>query len=211
MNPMSNQSFNGPTGSPSKIKKDIIPKGYRKGEIQNYTPQQQELHERSFQHVAPDSYLSRLAGGDEDIFNEIEAPAMREFQGMQGQMASRFSQGQGSGSLGQRRSSGFQNQMSAASGNLAQNLASQRHQLKRQAIQDLMGITGELLNQKPREKFLAEKPPKQQKPGWGATTGKLLGGIPGTVAALGSGEGWGGVKDAWSGAASNFNAGSLSG
>jgi hypothetical protein len=140
---------------------DIIPEGYKRGQLQQFTPEQLNLFKQLFSHVSPESYTGRLAAGDEDIFNQIEAPQFRQFNDTLAGIASRFSQGGGHGSLGSRRSSGFQNQTTAAGANFAQDLAAQRQQLQRQAIQDLMGMSNTLLNQSPYERFLAQKPQKE--------------------------------------------------
>jgi len=121
-----------------------------------FNPEQMQLFQQMFSHVGPDSYLSKLAGGDEESFNQMEAPAMRQFQGLQGQLASRFS-GMG---MGARRSSGFQNTMSQASSDFAQDLASKRHSLQSDAIRQLMGMSGELLGQRPYENALIQKQPQ---------------------------------------------------
>jgi hypothetical protein len=111
--------------------------GYKPAQMQQFTPDQMQLFQQMFGQVSPDSYLSKLAGGDESMFNQIEAPAMRQFQGLQGNIASRFS---GMGSGGARRSSGFQNTMNQASSDFASDLQSQRMGLQRNAIKDLMRI-----------------------------------------------------------------------
>ncbi len=132
-----------------------IPKGYQAGRMQNFTPEQMNLFQNMFSNVGPDSYLSKLAGGDEETFNQMEAPAMRQFSGLQGNLASRFS-GMG---MGGRRSSGFQNTANQASSDFAQDLQSRRQSLQSQAIKDLMGMSGELLGQRPYEQFLSPKQP----------------------------------------------------
>lgn len=134
-----------------------IPKGYQLGQLQQFTPEQMQLFQSLFSHASPGSYLSRLAGGDESMFNEIEAPALRQFQGLQGNIASRFS-GMGTGG---RHSSGFQNTMNQAASNFSQELQSQRQGLQRQALMDLMGLSQNLLGQRPYENFLTQK---QHKP-----------------------------------------------
>lgn len=155
---------------------DIIPKGYRKGQLQQFTPEQMQLFQQLFGHVGPDSYLSRLAGGDQSLFDEMEAPAHRDFQGALGQLASRFS-GMGTGG---RHGSGFQNTATAAASNFAQDLQANRQNLQRQAINDLMGLSNQLLGQRPYDQFLVEK---QQKPNyWAQIAGKFAGAIPGAVA-----------------------------
>jgi hypothetical protein len=134
--------------------KEKIPSGYDKFSIQNFTPEQMGLFQQMFQHLGPEGYLSKLAAGDQGQFAEMEAPALRQFSGLQGNIASRFS-GMGQGA---RNSSGFQNTMSAASSNFAQELQSNRQNLQRQAIMDLMGMSNSLMNQKPYEQGLTEKP-----------------------------------------------------
>ena len=132
---------------------DIIPRGYRKGQLGQFTPEQMQLFQGLFSHTAPGGFLSKLAGGEEGAFDQLEAPALRQFAGLQGNLASRFS-GMGSGA---RRSSGFQQASNQASSDFAQQLQSQRMGLQRQALQDLLGISGELLGQRPYQKFLTEK------------------------------------------------------
>jgi|ERR1700755_16674 len=150
----------GPTGnglgSPAGGNK--IPKGYNHGQLQQYTPEQMQLFQSLFSQVSPDSYLSKLAGGDQSTFQQMEAPAMRQFQELQGENASRFS---GLG-MGARRGSGFQNFQNQATSDFAQDLASKRQGLQRQALMDMMGISESLLNQRPYEQFLTQKP----KPFW---------------------------------------------
>ena len=157
---------------------DIIPKGYRKGQLQQFTPEQMDLFSQLFGHLGPDSFLSQLAGGDESIFEQMEAPAHRQFQGQLGQLASRFS-GMGTGG---RHSSGFQNTTTAAASNFSQDLAANRQNLQRQALMDLMGLSNNLLQQRPQEQFLA---PKQQKSNqWGEIAGQLAGTLPQALMAL---------------------------
>jgi hypothetical protein len=133
---------------------------YRVAQEQIFTPEQQQLFSQLFSQVGPESYLSRLAGGDEALFNEIEAPAFRQFNEQLGGLASRFS-GMG---MGGRHSSGFQNTATQAGSNFAQDLASRRQALQRQAILDLMGISSDLLGQRPSETMLVPK--KRRKPGF---------------------------------------------
>lgn len=148
-------SMFGATGARSGSK---VPKGYGVGQIQQFTPEQMQLFQEMFGHVGKGSYLSRLAGGDQSLFEEMERPALQQFSGIQGNIASKYS---GAG-LGARRSSGFQNEMTSAGSEFAQGLQSRRQDLQRQAIMDLMGISSNLLGQRPQEKFLYEK----EKPWW---------------------------------------------
>ena len=141
--------------------------GYRPAQLQQFSPEQMKLFQSMFGQVGPDSFLSKLAGGDEGTFNQMEAPAMRQFSGLQGNIASRFS-GMGSGA---RNSSGFQNTMNQASSDFASDLQSQRMGLQRNAIKDLMEMSGNLLGQRPYENMLLKKEPGFFK--------QLLGGVLG--------------------------------
>jgi len=158
--------------------RNIIPKGYQRGQLAQFTPEQMDLFQSLFGQVGPGSYLSRLAGGDQDIFSQIEAPALQQFGALQGNLASRFS---GMGGVGARRSSGFQNTASQASSDFAQQLQSQRQGLQRQALLDMLGISQSLLNQRPYEQFLTPK----QKPFWQELLSGLSGGISSGAGALG--------------------------
>src|ERR1051326_2671151 len=111
----------GPTGG------NIVPEGYQLGQLQQFTPQQEKLFSSMFGQVEPGSYLSRLAGGDQSLFEELEQPALKQFSGLQGNIASRFS-GMGTGG---RKSSGFQNTMNARSEEFASQLQAQRQGLQR--------------------------------------------------------------------------------
>lgn len=115
--------------------------GFKPKAGQNYLPAQMELYQRMFQNVSPDSQTARLAAGDPSAFEQMEAPAMRQFQDLQGQTASRFS-GMG---MGARKGSGFANEMNQATSNFAQDLQSKRQALSQQAIKDMMSMSGELL------------------------------------------------------------------
>jgi|SRR5271170_1365544 len=159
----------GPTGKTG----NKIPKGYKVGQLQQFTPEQLELFQQLFSHLGPESFLSKLAGGDESLFEKMEAPAFRQFQEQLGGIASRFS-GMGTGG---RHGSGFQNTTSAAASNFAQDLQSQRQNLQRQAIMDLMNLSSNLLSQRPYETGLYEK--QKKKSGWGGAIGAGVGGLGG--------------------------------
>ena len=63
--------------------------------------------------------------------------------------------------------------MSSAAGNFAEQLQSQRMGLQQQAIRDLMGMSGQLLGQRPYEQMLVEK----QMPFWQQLTLGVGGGL----------------------------------
>lgn len=165
--------------------RDVVPKGFRKGQLQQFTPEQTQLFQSLFSHLQPGSFLSSLAGGEEGSFDQLEAPALKQFGELQGNLASRFS-GFGTGA---RRSSGFSNTMNQATSDFAQQLQSQRLGLQRQALQDLMEMSQSLLTQQPHQRFLIEK---QRKPNF---LQQLLGtGLPLAGAGLGAFGGLGGAK-----------------
>jgi hypothetical protein len=173
---------------------DIVPKGQRVARMQNYTPQQMQQQESLYQHVGPDSYLSKIAGGDQAAFEEQEAPAWQLFQQAQGQLASRFSN-QG---LGGRNSSAFQNASGQLGSDFAMQLRSQRMAMRQNALKELMGYSDTILGQRPYDKALYDK---QQKPKsfWqklgggalragGAATGGYFGGPMGGQAGYAAGD-----------------------
>jgi len=113
--------------------------------FQQFTPEQMNLFQQMLGMLGPDNFLSKLAGGDEETFNQMEAPALKQFSGLQGNLASRFS-GMG---MGARKSSGFTNTANAAASDFAQSLQSQRTGLQRQSLMDLASMTQMLLGQEP--------------------------------------------------------------
>lgn len=169
---------------------NIIPKGFRRGQLQQFTPEQMQLFSQLFGSVGPNSFLSRLAGGDQGAFEQMEAPAMRQLGALQGQLASRFS------GMGARRSSGHNLAQGQLGTDFLERLQANRIGLQRQAIQDLMGLSGQLLGQRPYEQFAVKK----QMPFWkqllsggveafaGGAGGSLTGGAGG--AASGALSGW---------------------
>ena len=129
--------------------------GYNMRSVPNFTPEMMELFKSLFAHVGPESQTAKLAAGDPETFAQLEAPAMRQFSGLQGNIASRFS-GMGTGA---RRSSGFQNTMNQASADFASDLQSKRQGISQQALRDLFGMSESLLNKRPFDTFLEPKKP----------------------------------------------------
>lgn len=146
--------------------------GHKVYERSNFTPQQNELFQQLFGMLNPSSQTSRLAGGDQSSFEQMEAPAWRDFGSSLGNISSRFS---GMGDFGGRRSSGFQNQITSAAGNFAQQLQSNRQNIQRQALNDLFSLSNLLLNQRPTEQFLV---PQQKDPSfWQRLFGSIGSGV----------------------------------
>ena len=175
----------GPTGNLSMRSGtggDIIPKGHRVGQINQYGPKEMGLYNQLAGMAKPDSFLSRLAGGDEELFNQIEAPALRQFGQLQSATASRFSGAQ-PGEMSGRRGSGFQNTLGGQQQEFAERLQGQRMGLQHQAIGDLRDLIDQLLGRnKPYERFLVEKRKKQNP--WGDIGGEALKNLPALIAAF---------------------------
>lgn len=178
--------------------KEKRPHGYQKFSMANFTPEMMDKFMEWMQLTNPEGDLSRLAHGDEEYFNQIEAPALKQFSALQGNLASRFS-GQG---MGARHSSGFQNTVGQAGSDFAQQLQANRQGLQRQAQQDLSSMYSNLLGQKPYDQGYVKK---DRSGGNSAEQwGRIAGLIPGTVSALNGGGSFG---DAFKGASSIFSGG----
>lgn len=179
----------------SMYPKQKLPSGYKVGSVPVYNQMQKDLDTRNYQNVAPGSYLDRMARGDENLYDEMEQPALRDFQGLQSQLASRFSGGSGRGSLGTRHSSGFQNEINQQGSNFLQDLRSRRHDLRRQAIGDIHSMSNDLLSRRPDYQFMYGKNPSSMSsflsglaPLAGAGIGGFFGGLPGATAGYQAGN-----------------------
>jgi len=128
-------------------------KGYAKGEMSQFTPEQTKLFKNLFSQMGSDTFLGKLASGDQSQFEQLEAPAWRQFGDVQANIANRFS-GMGSGA---RRSSGFKNAQSGAGMEFLEKLQSQRMGIQQDAIKSLWDMSQQLLGQKPYEQFMVPK------------------------------------------------------
>ena len=134
--------------------------GYKLRNTPNYTPQQMQLFQQLIGPLLSGGgsgggidFLSKLASGDESAYDEAEAPAYSAFNKTIGQLGSRFA-GFGSGALD---SSAFQQATSGAAGDLAQNIQSKRLGMRSGAIESLLGLSKNLLHEKPYDSFLEKK------------------------------------------------------
>lgn len=150
--------------------------GHRPFQFQQFTPEQMNLFQSLFGHLGPEGFLSKLAGGDESAFHQMEQPGWRALNQAQGGLASRFS-GMGSGAL---KSSGARNTMSALGSQFAENLMANRMNVRNQALRDLMGMSDMLLGQRPYQQGIMQE---QKKPSFWES---LLGGL-GSLGGLGLG------------------------
>lgn len=167
----------------------VLPKvsGYKTYSLPNLTQEQQGVIQQQLPQMGQGTrsgidYYNKLASGDQSMFQDIEAPAYEAFNKLLGQVGSRFSQ------YGGRDSSAFQNAIAGAGGELSQNLASQRNNLRQSAIDKLLGQQNQLLGIKAFETGLQ---PKNRKQGfdWGGMLqalapilGGMMGGPPGAMA-----------------------------
>lgn len=204
---MNNSTGAGTSNNSTGYYKEKIPKGYSKGKLQNFTPEAMDLLQSLYGHVGPDSYLAKIAGGDQQAFADLEAPALQQFSALQGGLASRFSAGGSAGggqqALSSRNSSGFSNTMNQQSADFAQQLQSQRLDLRNQALKDLFSMSHTLMNEQPYENRLIKK---DQGTDWGQIIGKYAGALPGfAAAAFGKGTYGGAAKGAFEGVAQGIN------
>lgn len=112
--------------------------------------------------------LSGIAGGDMSSLAPLEQQAFKDFGGLQGSIASRFS-GQGSGA---RRSSGFQNYMGEQASDLASQLAGQRLSFQQSAQKSLMDLFNQIMGQDEFDTFLTQK--QKKTPLWKSLVGGAL-------------------------------------
>lgn len=174
-----NPGIRAPTGSQQGMTStggNVIPKGYKYGQLNQFTPEQHQLFQQMFGQLGPNSFLGRLAGGDQSQFEQMEAPALQQFNQLQSNLANKFS-GMG---MGARRSSGFQQAGNQAASDFAQALQGQRLGLQRQAIMDMMGLSESLLGQRPYDRFLVQQEQKTH-PWLGASLPFLGAGLGGAA------------------------------
>lgn len=165
--------------------------GYNIERVSKYSPELLETARRLHGKATPGyeqaiERTGRIAGGSDEDWEALEAPALRQFGQLQGSTASRFSGGSiegasgGSGALSARHGSGFQNELTSGAVELAEKLQSKRMDYQRQATQDLRGIYNDLMEQQETTPYFQE--PKQS--GWKKWLGAslpIIGGITGGV------------------------------
>ena len=152
----------------------MIPKasisGYKQRSVPQFTGDQMKLFQMLLGNLMGGGglsggmdFLSKLASGGEGAFKDIEEPAFRQLQGQLGQIGNRFAD------IGALGSSGFQQMASGATADLASRLQSERLGLQQGAIERLLGLSQNLLGQRPYDTFLEKK-----RSGWD-TAGDITG------------------------------------
>jgi hypothetical protein len=129
-----------------------IPKGYGMYNLPTMGGGQEDIYNMlkgQFQGGGGDVYnkLLSMAQGQPGAFEQMEAPALAQFQQ---QIAPGIAQRYAGSGIG--ASSGMQNSLAGAGGNLAQNLQSQRMGLMQQSMHDVMGL-GNMLLGTPTQQF----------------------------------------------------------
>lgn len=134
-----------------------VPEGYEQYSLPTMGGGQQDIYNllsTQFKGGAGDVYqrLFGLAQGDQGQFAQMEAPALRQFQQqIAPQIAQRYA-GSGIGA-----SSGMQNALASAGGNLAENLQANRMNLMQQSIRDVLGLGEHLLGTQTQQYGLVKK------------------------------------------------------
>lgn len=127
------------------------PTGYK--QVNRFTPEQWNLFRSMMPFLEEGSSLYQQAMGEPGAFEEIEAPARKQFGQMQSNIANRYS-GMG---IGGRTSSGFGQEQNAAAQQFAESLQAKRQGLSRQALQDLATMAQMLMGQEPYG-YMEEEP-----------------------------------------------------
>jgi hypothetical protein len=133
-----------------------LPSGYKLKQVPQFTPEMSNLFDLLLGKSMGGAeggldFLSKLAQGDESMFEQLEAPAYSALQRGLGETATRFSK------IGAQDSSGFENMLAGQSSDLAEKLQSQRLGLRQGATKDLLGLSQNLLGQRPYENILQKK------------------------------------------------------
>jgi len=164
--------------------------GYKQAQLPTMNPQQNQLFQSLLGAnqggaTAGTDFLSKLAGGDQSIFQQMEAPAYTAFNKQIGELGSRFSH------FGGRNSSGFENAAAGAAGDLGERIGANRSNLQMQAIQALLGQSNQLLNTNTFQNVLTPESHDQSGAQFMGLLGKLLpiliGGLAGGPAGAAAG------------------------
>jgi len=145
------------TGYSSQYK---TPKGYNAYSQPTMDPTTAGLHEQMTKQIGTGAstgldWLNKVAGGSDEAFKDLEAPAFRQFEGSMGQLGSRFS-GMGTGGT---KSSGFRLAAGGMASDLAQDLQSKRMAMQSDAVKQLMGMSTNLMQTPTAQYGLSKKAP----------------------------------------------------
>jgi hypothetical protein len=132
--------------------------GYRVKQIPTMGPQQKGLYDELYGSIRPAlgpaaNQLSQIASGSPEAFQQLEAPAFRQFRE---QLLPQLAQQQTT-RHGRGRSSGYLNRLEGATSNFAQDLQAQRMGLQQNAMSQLFGMGQNLMNTQTQQPFLQQK------------------------------------------------------
>jgi hypothetical protein len=123
---------------------------YKSVQLPRLSPEQKQLFSSVMGGATPGitgglGQLSQLAGGGSpEFWEQMEAPFWRDYEKALGATSARFGQ-LAPGAMDARRSSAFQHALGGQAGELAENLRSQRLGLQQNAINQLLGLYGNLI------------------------------------------------------------------
>jgi hypothetical protein len=156
------------------------PQGFNVTQTPNFSPEQMKFFTAMLGGLGGmgdvTKALTGLASGQGAAFAPMEERAKQDFSQMLGQAGSRFSQ------VGARGSSAFQQAVSGGASDLASKLAEQRSGLQMDAINKLLGFSGQVLGARPYETQLQEE---DQGFDWGAAGESAIKMLPQILKLLG--------------------------
>lgn len=140
--------------------KEKVPSGFKAGALQRFDPARMAIFNQlagGAQQGLPGAmdFLSQLASGNPEMFEQLEKPALSQFSSLMGGLASR------AGAAGQRKSGGYGLAQSTAAADFAERLQSQRLGLQQNAVNSLREMAMQLLGQEPYSRYLTEKGPSK--------------------------------------------------
>ena len=150
-------------------------------QVPNFTKGQMGLFESLLGGAQPGAshglgYLSKLAAGDEESFAHLEQPALQNYEQALSKLGNRFANTGFASS-----SSPFQNAARGLGQDYANTLQSQRSQLQMDALTKLLGISQNLLGQRPYSIGVENQQPGG---GWSDFGSKLGGALPGAIGSI---------------------------
>lgn len=153
--------------------------GYKVKKIPTMGEDQKGLYDQLYGSIRPalgpaTSQLSQLAQGSPGMFQQLEAPAFRQFKE---QLMPRLAEQQTA--RGGGRSSGYLNRLEGATSNFAQDLQSQRMGLQQNALAQILGLGQNLMNTQTEQPYYQKK--------FGTSLLEGLGGLAGQLPGVGLG------------------------
>ncbi len=165
------------------------PSGYNLVQLPKYSPQQMERSQARLGQLGESAgrgtdLLSKLALGDDSSYNDLAAPALRDFRERAlPEIAQRF---QGTGGL---NSSSFANAATSAGTDLTERLSAQRAIIQDRSLSNLLNLEQSLLQNSPYDHYY--QPNQNKRSLWESLRGPLVGAAGGALTGFGMGGPWG--------------------